>query len=346
MKTQRLRKLRTSVNITALLLLLYLLSPSDSFAFRPFRNMIRDAIASRENNNSVAARPSGTTSNDSLQTILINNLEREFIVHVPPQLDTYKRTPLVIVLHGGGGTAQGMVGLSGFDQIADQHKCIVVYPNALQRHWNDDRVLKDKTNYDDVGFIATLIEKMIAEYNVDPKRVYVTGISNGGFFSERLTLELPDKIAASAIVAAGLTTQLEKLDRLHKPTPILLILGTEDRLVPFNGGKIGSLFGFGQRGFVLPAKETIKFWVNHNRCSCEMKNIKLTPRDPSDPTRIEETDYQPTGKGQEVCLYTVIGGGHTWPSGRQYLPERLVGKTTHQLTNEDLWLFFQDKYLH
>jgi polyhydroxybutyrate depolymerase len=183
---------------------------------------------------------------------------------------------------------------------------------------------------------------MIKDYNADGKRVYVTGISNGGFFTERIGFQIPEKIAAIAVVDAGLTKELESMAAADIPVPALLILGKEDPLVPFEGGTIAKIFG--GRGTVLPATETIRFWTQHNHCQADGRTTELSVRDNSDPTRVQQTIYSPTSTGKIVVVDVVEGGGHTWPSGVQYLPTPVIGTTTKQLSDEDIWNFFKDKH--
>src|SRR5579862_7975812 len=126
-----------------------------------------------------------------------DGLERSYLLYVPASYDRGKPTPLLIVLHGRGINASFMITMTGggFNALADEHGFILVYPNAINEMWNDGRTSSDmKSNADDVGFIRALIEHLAAEYAIDRQRVYLTGLSNGGYMAYRLGCELSDQI--------------------------------------------------------------------------------------------------------------------------------------------------------
>ncbi|HEU5370452.1 MAG TPA: PHB depolymerase family esterase, partial [Ktedonobacterales bacterium] len=137
-------------------------------------------------------------------------LTRTYQGHLPSSYDGVKALPLVLALHGHGGDGQGMLRLTHLNRIADQHGFIVVYPDGYQKSWADGRgaTEADQAGVDDVGFLSALIDALANQYKVDQKRVYVTGISNGGFMSERLACDLSNKVAAVAAVAATMPTGL------------------------------------------------------------------------------------------------------------------------------------------
>ena len=128
-----------------------------------------------------------------------NDLERAYHLHIPSSYRNSTAAPLVVALHGGGGSGQKMATLSRLSLLADQNGFIVAYPEAVERHWNDGRGLSQyrsqKENIDDVGFISGMIDAISGDYNIDQERVYVTGASNGAMMSLRLGCELADKIA-------------------------------------------------------------------------------------------------------------------------------------------------------
>ncbi|HEY9759132.1 MAG TPA: PHB depolymerase family esterase [Oculatellaceae cyanobacterium] len=285
-------------------------------------------------------------SGDFWEAVHIDGINRNFIVHVPSGISKVEKSiekpPVVLVFHGGGGGAKSMAKFSRFNEIGDAHNALVVYPDAISKHWNDGRNFRAHPSEDDVQFITKALDFLIERYNADPKRIYVAGISNGGFFAERLALQLPTRIAAIAVIDAGITKQLEAMASIDVPVATLLILGTEDPLVPFKGGAVAPMFG--GRGEVLPGPETVSFWANHNHCLPQGETKDLPVRDETDVTRIKQTVFQPKENGKMVMADLVEGGGHTWPSGSQYMPRRFIGRTTKQLNNEDIWQFFQDKH--
>jgi polyhydroxybutyrate depolymerase len=181
---------------------------------------------------------------------------------------------------------------------------------------------------DDVGFLSALIDRMISEENADPSRVFATGISNGGFMSLRLAMERSDRVAAVAAVAAGIPKVLEAR-RPANPVAVLLCNGTEDRRIPYGGGRMPRLGG--SCGDVLSTPATARWWAASNGCTGAPVGRGLPDRDPSDGTRVSVVTYEPCAAGTAVVLYRVDGGGHTWPNGLQYLPRFLVGRVTHDV---------------
>src|SRR5262249_48287654 len=146
----------------------------------------------------------------------------------------------------------------------------------------DGRKLTGVLLVDDVAFVKALLARLETQYKIDKSKIYATGISNGGLFSERLAFEMPDTFAAAAMVVASLTDNLkEKHSEKTKAIPVMFMLGTNDPLVPFNGGEIRVPFGK-SRGTVVPALDAIKFWVNHNSCKTTPKVSEIADKDPSD----------------------------------------------------------------
>jgi len=289
----------------------------------------------------------GTNINGS---ILAGGLKRTYLLHIPLTYDNTKSMPLLIVLHGGGGTGKNMVKLTmgRFDEISDKRGFVVVYPDGIEKHWNDGRNSEkssyriNRENVDDVGFIAALIDHLIKGMNIDPKRVYVTGMSNGAIMSYRLGCELSEKIAAIAPVAGSIPQNLLLTCSPSRPISVLAINNVNDPLVPFEGGDVTGPYGLRKLGKVLSVSESVKFWVNHNKCSTAPVITYEPDKDPQDGTRIKKETYRNGKNNTEVVLYIIEGGGHTWPGGYQYLNERIIGKTSRDMNAaEVIWNFFE-----
>ncbi len=293
----------------------------------------------------------GNTSDTSYtDSIIFGGLKRTYLIHIPPSHDRTKSTPLLIALHGARGTGKHMVKLTlgGFDKLSDKKGFVVVYPDGIGKRWNDGRSGEEiayrvhKENIDDVGFISALIDYLIKKLNIDPKRVYVTGMSNGAIMSYRLACELTEKIAAIAPVAGNIPQNLYPSCSPSRPISVLSINNVNDPLMPFAGGNITGPFGRKKLGKVLSTSETIRFWINHNNCSILPVVTYEPDKDPQDGTRIRKEAYRNGKDETEVVLYTIEGGGHTWPSGYQYLNERIIGKTSRDIdANEVIWDFFE-----
>ena len=140
------------------------------------------------------------------KSIESGGLERRYSVHLPPSYEVGTPTPLIIAFHGGGGDGEGMELLTHMDEISDRERFIVVYPDGINRNWNDGRS-QINPGVDDVGFVRDLLDQLGSDYSIDTKRVYATGISNGGFMSYRLAFDLSGRFAAIASVGAPLSEQ-------------------------------------------------------------------------------------------------------------------------------------------
>jgi len=279
-----------------------------------------------------------------------DNLERTYHIHVPSLYDESVQLPLVIALHGRGGTGESMVIVTrkDFNKLADKDGFLVVYPDGIELNWNDGRMDEEandrahRENIDDVGFISALIDSMIKDYNIDPKRVYVTGISNGAIMSYRLACEISHKIAAIAPVDGSIPHMLYPECYPAMPVSVVAINNVNDPLVPYEGGSIYSSIRRINLGKVLSVDESIGFWVNRNQCSDLPVVVEEPDTDPKDGTRVTRKEYIDGTDGTVVVLYSIDGGGHTWPGGFQYLPAWIVGKTCRDINaSEVIWSFFK-----
>ena len=275
-----------------------------------------------------------------------DGLQREYLFYFPSLKPAHSgKRPLLFVLHGGGGTNRGMIRLTkgGFNKLADRDGFFVVYPQGIDKSWNDGRPDKisgaHRKGIDDVGFFRALIEHLIYEYPIDSDRIFVTGISNGGLMSFRLGCSLPDKIRAIAPVTAQIPAAIEPLCRSESTVSLAVFNGTEDPLVPYNGGQI-TVFSK-QRGEVLSTDETIRIWQNKNSCSSEVRVTEF-PDISADGTRVTKIETTQCAAASKVALYRIDGGGHTWPDGRQYLPARRIGRTSRDINAcDEIWDFFK-----
>jgi len=282
-------------------------------------------------------------------SIVWDGLKRTFLVHIPPSYDENKSMPLVIALHGGGGSAKDMVKLTkgGFNRLADKEGFIVVYPEGtehprpIKTRWNDGRDERF-SQADDVGFISALIEYLAQSINIDRARIYATGMSNGAHMSMRLARELSDKIVAVAPAAYSMPKRYEQVPVSTKSISFLIMVGTDDPITPWQGGNMPDSTGRRMLGEILSVPQTVGVLVSHNQCSSTSTITYEADKDPQDGTRVRKEVYENGKDGTEVVLYAIEGGGHTWPGGWQYLPERYVGKTSRDIdANEVIWNFFK-----
>ncbi len=285
----------------------------------------------------------GLTEQDLKISIEHDGFTRTFILHLPRDFQKQSNLPLVIAMHGGSGTGKGMIKLTKgkFNELADKYNFLVVYPDGLGKSWHDDRSdpisFAHKNNIDDIGFLRKMIEKLISEYHADPGRIFATGISNGGFMCFRISRSLTDYIKAVAPVCACIPVIAKDMYLNGPPMNIMLINGTADPLVPYDGGEVEVLGR--KRGKILSTDETIDIFLKRNNLTDTALVKEFEDKDQDDGTRVLQYEWSDSVK--KVVLIKVINGGHTWPDGWQYLHERLVGKTTHDINAcEVIWEFF------
>ena len=268
----------------------------------------------------------------------VQGVTRACLVHVPPTYDVKKPTPVVLVFHGAMMNAERMVSFCGLNEKADQAGFVAVYPNGTG--WRqflffnaggmDGRLAQIQS--DDVKFVAKLLDDLEAQLNVDHKRVYATGMSNGGMMCYRLAAELSDRIAAIAPVSG--TLAIEKCEP-KRPVPVMHFHGTDDPLVHFHGPDNQS------RTFIWykSVEDTIQIWTKINGCP-DTAVITQEPDTATDGTRVTRRTYGPGKDGAEVILFVIEGGGHTWP-GRDPTRRFLGAATKHISANDLIWEFFE-----
>jgi polyhydroxybutyrate depolymerase len=191
-------------------------------------------------------------SPDTVHQLSVGGLHRSYLVHQPSGTASMAGLPVVIAFAGGFGTDSGMASLTHLDQVADQHRFVVVYPEGYRRSWNDGRgsTPASQAGVNDVAFVSAIIASLVASDHVDARRVYATGISNGGMFTELLGCDLAGKLAGIAPVAGPMPAQVAPGCHPARPVPVLVIHGTSDPIVPYAGGHVN---GRGGGGTVLPA---------------------------------------------------------------------------------------------
>ena len=279
--------------------------------------------------------------------------KRTFTVHVPAMLNAQASVPLVVMLHGGGGTARAAMWETGWAAKADHEGFIAVFPDALARDparpasfganpqlWNDGsgRFYPAQSPVDDVGFIAAMLDDLGRRYTIDARRVYVSGFSNGASMAFRLGAALPDRIAAIAPVAGALWNDPVKLAR---PVSMLYITGNADPLNPIAGGVPRLLGGTGGTGDVVrakpkpPVRDSIRQWANALGCMA-------APPAVADADGICTETHSRCAGDSEVVYIEIDGQGHTWAGGRSLLPARLVGAGSNRIAaNDVIWDFFR-----
>jgi polyhydroxybutyrate depolymerase len=281
-----------------------------------------------------------------LKNLVWQGRKRTYWIHLPPENKMNRPLPLLFHLHGGGGTGKGTAGLTyrRFNELADQEGFIVVYPNAIARNWNDGRKEAIKPQYqdiDDVGFIVEIVNRLKKEYPINTGRIFTTGMSNGGFMSSRLLCDQAGLFRGGAILTASLAEAYLPKCSPEKPVAVLVINGTDDPLVPYEGGDV-RLFRRGKsRGKIISNDYFLKFWQEKNECTQKQPVVVLPDRYKKDGTTVSVTTYTNCKSGGALKFYKIEGGGHTWPGGKQYLGKRLIGNTSREINAcDEIWAFF------
>ena len=261
------------------------------------------------------------------------------------------RAPLVVVLHGAGGTGLGMAALTGLGHRAAQAGVAAVFPDGWGNVWNDGRAaprLRRRQGVDDVVFIRSLVELLVNEGVAEPERVFAVGMSNGAFLAEHLARHALVPLAGTVLVAGGAARgSRDAMPMPARPASVLAFHGTADPLVPYAGGPIGPLGqlvnrrsarrgGSPGRGLATPIMTVAADWAAAGGAfGPPMTEHLASPPGDLALSRLHWPSARPP-----VVVYRVEGGGHTWPGGAPYLPARIVGPVARFLDATGILLDF------
>lgn len=244
-------------------------------------------------------------------SITVDGRERFFLLNLPPNyFEGEGKFALVIGMHGGGGNGRNFEKTTHFSAKANEEKFIAVYPEGVEsdgplgaRTWNAGTCCDYavEQNIDDVKFINVLIDYFKTEYQVDPKRVYATGMSNGGMMAYRLACELSDKIAAIAGIST--TMVIDKPCNPNEPVPILHIQSKPDQNVPYEGGG-------GKRGNDYPSIDSVlNVWSVQNSCAPLPESTSFS--------HYTLYEWNNCVDNTIIAYYLTEDGGHSWPGGEK-----------------------------
>jgi polyhydroxybutyrate depolymerase len=238
-------------------------------------------------------------------------LDRSFYIHVPNNIDESNSIPLLFVLHGFGSSAERIMGYSNFQSIADENNFIVIFPqgspfktvlSSAASHWNSGGWTAG-SDVDDVDFIDSIINWTTSTYNIDQKRIYSTGMSNGGFMSYHLACNLGSRIAAIASVTGSMSKQTFEDCNPNHPTPVLQIHGAADLTVPYTGN---SALGMES----IP--DSLNYWSTYN--ACDPEPVVAVADFFEESYSIEYWSYENCLNNTQVDLILHSTMGHFWPS--------------------------------
>jgi polyhydroxybutyrate depolymerase len=254
----------------------------------------------------------GTAAKAGYQSVTIQSggMARTFSVYVPAKYVAATSTPdtLVFVFHGLTETATGnglsIDYISQMDPVSDAQGFLVVYPQGIGNSWNAGRCCGQavSSNVDDVGFFDDMVAWVESKYCVDPKRVYAAGLSNGGFFSNRLACERANVVAAIGPVAGTLDITPCNPSR---PVPVFEVHGTADTVVAFDGGSSSE---------ALSVEQAISTWEGLDKCTDSMPATVYTNGSGNGAATCTEETMCSGGSAVELCV--IAGGGHQWPGGK------------------------------
>ena len=273
---------------------------------------------------------------------------------VAPQ-DLSEPLPLVLNLHGGGGSGSDQAIESEMSPFAREQGFLLVYPTSGRaedgkRRWNSgERQTEGRQGTeDDVAYLLDLIDQIGELYPVDPGRIYMTGLSNGAQMTYRFACEAGDRIAAAAAVAG--TQVSEPPCTPPVAVPMLILHGTADSFIPFNGGpSIPELGAAGSVEDQIAIPAVTEFWAQNNGCT-------QAPMVSFEQGEVRCEAHRGCTQGAEVQLCTIEGGGHNWPGSEAYpigrtrfgrvltslVADHWPGHVTQDIdANEAVWSFFQ-----
>lgn len=257
--------------------------------------------------------------------------KRRYLVYTPAYYagQPQKAFPVVINYHGGGMSMAEQMLYTQMNRAADRHGFIVVYPSGIKQDWNVGFGMPYLEGTDDIGFTEALLAQLGKDYRVDARRVYATGLSRGGFFALRIAAELPHLFAAVASVGAPMPAPV--LQHHAKPgrVGVLLMHGTADRVVAYDG----------KPGGYLSAQASYDYWLKHNGGGAAAPSRRSFDGDREDGTDASWVEQRHGEHG--VALVTIREGGHTWPGADPFNVGLPIGKTSRDIdANEAIWEFF------
>ena len=229
-------------------------------------------------------------------------MDRAYRVFVPPTLDRRRPAPLVLVLHGGANSVEDTVKTTRFDREAAAGDFIVAYPEGTRREWNAGTCCGSapSRNPDDVGYLTRVLDQVEADYSIDKTRVFVAGVSNGAMMAYRFACERADRVTAVGSVAGAVVVDG---CRPSRPVSVLEIHGTEDQLIPYEGGKPSAVEAQNAPPYTsTPAM--VRRWAEIDRCP--------PPSPPQVAGPVTTEAWEGCANGSAVSLVTVQGAGHIW----------------------------------
>jgi polyhydroxybutyrate depolymerase len=285
--------------------------------------------------------------------------ERRYLVLDPGAPDASAKRPVVILLHGHGEEAAAVLGRASFGgytprdwaKLAEREHLLLIAPEGAKGSdgkvaWNDCRGdATTNATTDDVGFIGALIDKAVADFRVDPQRVYVFGFSNGGGMAYRLGIELAPRLAAIGVQSALMPAR-SRCAAPTRPVSVFILHGTSDPIAPYAGGDVGNWLTRG-RGSGLSADATVAAWRKVDGLPDAADVFRFPHVRADDPTTATRMLWGRDAAGVQVEFLRIDGGGHVHASKDEELPwllKKILGPMNHDVdTADEAWRFFRTK---
>lgn len=274
-------------------------------------------------------------------SLMHQDKQRRYLLYTPSTYRPTEKTPLILAFHGYKGSSFQMMQMTGLNELAEKEGFLVLYPNAIRTQWYTASGPSDMKD-EDVTFIKALLQKIQGERNIDPQRIYATGFSNGGFFTQRLACEMSDQIAAFATVAATIGVPLTETCHPSRPIPIQIINGTDDPIILWKGQIRRVKYAF-RDAKITSVPQAVHFWQQQNMCSPFPKE-KLVVHTALNQTGAQLSEYPNCKSPSAVEQVILYKGGHTWPGSTYKVPieHLIVGRQSMDIdANQVIWDFFK-----
>ena len=247
---------------------------------------------------------------------------RDALVHIPSGYSSAAPVPLIVNFHGDGSTGKEQEALSGMSALADREGFLVAYPNGINQQWNTDA---GPAGAPDRKFISDLVSQLRTDYRVNPKRIYATGMSNGGGMTNRVGCSMANIFAAIAPVEGGYIEGSACVPA--RPMPVMAFHGLTDLIVPYTGG-VGK--GAAKGITFTPIPDWAAAWANRDSCNA-------TPQATHPDADVTRQEWTQCAGDASVILYSIDHHGHSWPGSK------LRPAITSQAVNAtaEMWRFFQ-----